>query len=57
MENWGIIIGKFGYVLFDPDVQTYEDKQKVFTVVAHEVCPFNLASKITFRLYINGGEI
>lgn len=37
MENWGAIIGKFSYVLFDPTVQTLEDKQKVYTVVAHEV--------------------
>ncbi len=37
MENWGIITYREAYLLLDPDNTTLETKQRVATVIAHEL--------------------
>ncbi|XP_030843333.1 aminopeptidase N [Strongylocentrotus purpuratus] len=37
MENWGLIIYVESYLLFDSKIDSAEDKQRVTTVVAHEL--------------------
>lgn len=37
MENWGIITYREAYLLLDPDNTTLETKQRIATVIAHEL--------------------
>ena len=37
MENWGLVTYREAYLLLDPDNTSFETKQRVATVIAHEL--------------------
>ena len=37
MENWGLITYRETALLYDPDVSSESNKQRVITVVSHEL--------------------
>ena len=37
MENWGVVIYRERYLLFDPIVDSFDDKKRIFEVIYHEV--------------------
>lgn len=37
MENWGVVIYRERYLLFDPEVDSFNEKKRIFEVIYHEV--------------------
>lgn len=46
MENWGLITYRESALLFDPEFSSIGNKERIVTVIAHEV-----AHQVSSRLY------
>ncbi len=59
MENWGAIFYFEPYLLLDPALSTEQDRQEIFTIVAHEVSHQWFGDLVTMRswddLWLNEG--
>ena len=51
MENWGLITYRETAMLFDPDVSSASNKQRVVVVITHELAhQVQLTSSITVKV-------
>ena len=59
MENWGAIFTFEGAILLDPTISTQSDKQRSFTVAAHEMAHQWFGNLVTMAwwddLWLNEG--
>ncbi|CAI2655785.1 Aminopeptidase N [Apilactobacillus kunkeei] len=49
MENWGLVTYREAYLLLDPDNTSFEVKQRVATVIAHELAHQWFGDLVTMR--------
>ena len=61
MENWGLVLYRETFVLYDPETSSLEDKDIVTSVVAHELAHMWFGDLVTMKwwtdLWLNEGII